>query len=265
MVLLFETSSESTHDVPSSLVRAEDDLRSNVGGGGGGGGRRAERLYDADLPEGIMGRLSRISQYVSGSGGGGSYSYSGKSSKAKKENKKGGGAAAGAGGAAAAASGLGGVLGEPVSNLIMRPLPKPVQVASGGGLEARSISGSGSKWGAPPPQPQQPAAAAAAAAASKPSSTTAAAKPSPTSAAAAAKPGTASSSTAAKPPVITEDYDDIFGDGVSSDYVYRPAPSGKIAERMRTVRMQGRLPRAAVEVEVEARGRRRRWRRWRPS
>ena len=206
LVLIFDTlRSDSSSDVPSSLVRSHDDLS-------GPARSAADKVgCDPQLPGGLLSRLGKVAAYVAGGGrgglavGGSGGLTSGGGGGGKKSKKEKGGH----GGEGSHASGA-------PSVLTLKPLVRRPEAEAG--AAARK-----SRWGGQSgaaddaggwTSSQSPSAAA-------PGSAAAAASTLPASS--SSKPKLGEKAPPAPPPKpVEDDVDDIFGD-VGSDYVCQPS------------------------------------------
>lgn len=200
VVLIFDARPESMATVPSILVRSLDDLsgpqRSTADTNGVG----------ADLPAGLLSRLSKIATYITGSSAGGSVAGSSLNSGKKKKKEKAGSDAP--------------EPGEAPSILTMAPLVRNPCEGTGRGAHKRPplddtaptrVEHASGGWACTLPRAPGVRPHVAASTAS-PAATTAEASASTC----AGKP------EATAQPTIDDDVDDIFGD-VGSDYVCEPS------------------------------------------
>jgi hypothetical protein len=200
VVLIFDARPESMATVPNILVRSLDDLsgpqRSTADTNG----------VDADLPAGLLSRLSKIATYITGGSAGGSVAGSSLNSGKKKKKEKTGSDAP--------------EPGEAPSILTMAPLVRNPSAGTGRGAHKRpslddtaptrmQLASGGWACTLPRAPGAQPHVAASAA---SPAATTAEASASTC----------AGKSEATAQPTIDDDVDDIFGD-VGSDYVCEPS------------------------------------------
>ena len=189
LLLAFDVSPDGP-DGPSSVVRSEEDLSV------GATAAAAQQLKDAAMPAPLLARLTKVLAYTSAARGGG-----GGGERPKKPKK-----------AKAWASG-GGVLA--MKPLVIRPEVHEMDVVAAAEasatapVAASSSSSTGGGTGLPS------AASAAAAAVAQLADAKAAKQP-------AAPPPPKPIASALPARLGGEDVDDIFGDGVGSDYVCQP-------------------------------------------
>jgi hypothetical protein len=214
LVLAFDASPNSPSDVPSSHVRASDDL--------GRRPRMNEQLCDAGTPDDLIPRLSKVLARHAGSGVIGRMPPGGRKGNREKPT-----------------AGTGRSIGGPAV-LTMRPLHRAVKKRGRGDANSKAVGVEADKV----EQLIAHAGERKAGSAAGLEGSSSLGEPK------TCKSGSSTAQPAVPTTTLTEDIDDIFGDGVGSDYVCKPSEA-QLAKAARDAGDARLLREAVSELPLE--------------